>query len=90
MEQYIIEMKDIQKNFEFVKAIVNGQFNLKKGEIHSLIGENGAGKSTMMKIVYGIYPKDAGEIKIRGQVFDKLTPKTAIENGIGMGIRSSC
>lgn len=84
MEQYIIEMKDIQKNFEFVKAIVNGQFNLKKGEIHSLIGENGAGKSTMMKIVYGIYPKDAGEIKIRGQVFDKLTPKTAIENGIGM------
>lgn len=84
MEEYIIEMKDIQKNFEFVKAIVNGQFNLRHGEIHSLIGENGAGKSTMMKIMYGIYPKDAGEIRIRGKVVDKITPKMAIEQGIGM------
>lgn len=84
MESYIIEMTDIQKNFEFVKAIANGQFNLKAGEIHSLIGENGAGKSTMMKIIYGIYPKDAGEIRIRGKLFDKLTPRMAIENGIGM------
>lgn len=84
MENYILEMKDIQKNFDFVKAISNGQFNLKEGEIHSLIGENGAGKSTMMKIIYGIYPKDAGEILIRGKSFDKLDPSTAIDNGIGM------
>lgn len=84
MEDYIIEMKDIQKNFEFVKAVVNGQFNLRQGEIHSLIGENGAGKSTMMKIMYGIYPKDGGEIRIRGQVVDKITPKFAIGQGIGM------
>ena len=84
MEPYIIEMVDIKKNFEFVKAIVDGQFNLKAGEIHSLIGENGAGKSTMMKIIYGMYPHDGGVVKLRGKVFDKITPKLAIMEGIGM------
>ena len=58
MNEYIVEMTNISKNFGEVKAVIDGQFNLKKGEIHSLIGENGAGQSTMMKILYGIYGND--------------------------------
>jgi len=84
MDEYIIEMSDIEKNFEHVKAVEKGHFNLKKGEIHSLIGENGAGKSTMMKILYGIYSKDGGTIKIKGKELDNISPKIAIKNGIGM------
>jgi ABC-type uncharacterized transport systems, ATPase components len=72
------------KSFGPVKAIKSGRFNLKKGEIHSLIGENGAGKSTMMKLLYGIYENDGGEIKINGETVTGLTPKKAIEHGIGM------
>lgn len=84
MNEYIVEMTDIAKSFGAVKAVQNGQFNLKKGEIHSLIGENGAGKSTMMKMLYGIYPNDSGTIKINGRETKGITPKIAIEHGIGM------
>lgn len=81
---YCLEMIDIKKNFDSIQAIVNGNFNLNKGEIHSLIGENGAGKSTMMKIAYGLYSADNGIINIKGDKFDSLTPKKAIDLGIGM------
>ncbi len=84
MNEHIVDMTNIQKNFGDVRAVVDGQFNLKKGEIHSLIGENGAGKSTMMKILYGIYEHDSGEIKINGTEITGLTPAKAIEKGIGM------
>ncbi|MEM1486326.1 ABC transporter ATP-binding protein [Oscillospiraceae bacterium PP1C4] len=84
MNDYIVEMTNIEKCFALVKAVSNGQFNLKKGEIHALIGENGAGKSTMMKMLYGIYPNDDGVIKIKGTEMTGLTPKIAIEHGIGM------
>ena len=53
MNEYVVEMKGIVKNFGQVQAVKHGEFTLKKGEIHSLIGENGAGKSTMMKLLYG-------------------------------------
>ena len=52
---------------------------MKKGEIHSLIGENGAGKSTMMKMLYGMYGIDDGEIIIGGEKVENLSPKIAIE-----------
>lgn len=84
LSDYIIEMKDIVKNFGPVQAIKNGQFNLKKGEIHSLIGENGAGKSTMLKILYGIYARDGGTVTVDGREMGEIVPKTAIEMGIGM------
>lgn len=84
MSEYIVEMEGIKKSFGSVKAVKNGRFNLKKGEIHSLIGENGTGKSTMMKMLYGMYEVDEGEIKLDGQVIDTLNPKIAIEKGIGM------
>ena len=75
---YVVEMKDIKKSFGDVHAVRNGQFTLKKGEVHSLIGENGAGKSTMMKLLYGMYPHDEGEIKINGKVYEHLNPKVTI------------
>ena len=84
MSDYVVEMHDIVKTFGTVQAVKNGEFTLKKGEIHSLIGENGAGKSTMMKLLYGMYPIDSGSVIIKGETVSALTPKTAIEHGIGM------
>lgn len=81
---YCLEMSNIKKSFGNIKAIQNGNFNLKKGEIHSLIGENGAGKSTMMKIAYGLYAPDEGDIFIKGEKYESLNPKKAIDIGIGM------
>lgn len=80
----IVTMKGIQKRFGEVRAIRNGQFDLFPGEIHSVIGENGAGKSTMMKILYGLYQPDAGEITVRGNRMEAYTPKDALAMGIGM------
>lgn len=84
--EYIIEMTDILKEFGPVKAIENGQFNLKKGEIHSLIGENGAGKSTMMNILYGLFPQTDGQVSVHGKPIDpqRYHTKDAISMGIGM------
>ncbi|MDO5088733.1 MAG: ABC transporter ATP-binding protein [Leptotrichiaceae bacterium] len=80
----IVKMTDIIKTFGEVQAIKNGNFNLFEGEIHSLIGENGAGKSTMMKLLYGIYSIDSGSIEIYGKKLENYTPKDAINLGIGM------
>ncbi len=84
MSEYVVEMTGIVKNFGEVQAVKNGFFNLKKGEIHSLIGENGAGKSTMMKLLYGMYGFDDGTVKVNGEELSSITPKLAIEKGIGM------
>jgi simple sugar transport system ATP-binding protein len=84
MNNYAVEMTGIVKSFGPVHAVKNASFTLVKGEIHSLIGENGAGKSTMMKLLYGMYPIDSGTISIDGRPMGTLTPKIAIRNGIGM------
>jgi len=84
MNEYIVEMKNINKSFGTVQAVKAGQFTAKKGEIHALIGENGAGKSTMMKLLFGMYPIDDGEIIICGEKMEKITPKIAIGHGVGM------
>lgn len=84
MSGFVVEMKNIVKTFGPVNAVKNGHFSLKPGEIHSLIGENGAGKSTMMKLLYGMYDFDEGEIFINGEAITQISPKIAIEKGIGM------
>lgn len=84
MKNKIVEMIGINKTFPNVKAVEDGKFDLYAGEIHSLIGENGAGKSTMMKMLYGVYTPDSGEIIINGRSMQKLTSKEAIGLGIGM------
>lgn len=80
----IVEMRSIVKHFGKVKAINNGHFELKRGQLHSLIGENGAGKSTMMKLLYGMYDLTDGEIYVNNQLITDLTPSKAISLGIGM------
>jgi ABC-type uncharacterized transport system ATPase subunit len=84
LSEFVVEMKNIVKTFGPVNAVKNGYFSLKAGEIHSLIGENGAGKSTMMKLLYGMYDFDEGEIFINGKAVAQINPKLAIEMGIGM------
>ncbi len=80
----LVEMKNITKVFPGVKAIDNGKFDLNEGEVHALIGENGAGKSTMLKILYGLYTPEEGTILIKGKEYKGITTKEAIDLGIGM------
>jgi len=81
----LVKMTNISKSFAFVKAIDQGCFDLIPGEIHSLIGENGAGKSTMMKILYGMYKAEEGQIFINGKRLDEsYNTSQAIAHNIGM------
>ncbi len=83
-DQYLVEMINIVKRFPNVLANNNACFNLRRGEVHALLGENGAGKTTLMNILYGIYRADQGEIKVNGVKVDIRSPRDAIKLGIGM------
>ena len=82
-EQLTLELKGIWKQFSGNAVLKDANFKLKKGEIHALVGENGAGKSTMMNITFGIIPKDKGEILIDGEVCEISNPRVAQDFGIG-------
>lgn len=84
MEKYIIEMLNITKKFPGIIANDNITLQLKKGEIHALLGENGAGKSTLMSVLFGLYQPEAGEIRKNGEVVKINNPNDANELGIGM------
>ena len=80
----IVVMKGITKIFGKNKVLDEVNFELKKGEIHALLGENGAGKTTLMNILYGLYSPNSGEIYINSNKYTHMTPKIAVESGIGM------
>lgn len=82
--EYVIEMSHITKKFGNFKANDDISLDLKKGEIHALLGENGAGKSTLMSILFGLYTPEEGSIKIRGKEVNIKNPNDANELGIGM------
>lgn len=67
MNEVILEMKNIEKRFSGVHALKSVNFELRKGEVHALMGENGAGKSTLIKVLCGIYPRDGGEVRLFGE-----------------------
>lgn len=82
--EWLLEVEGLSKEFPGVKALNNVSFQLKRGEVHALIGENGAGKSTLMKILTGIHKADSGIIRLKGKAFAAENPKHAQENGISM------
>lgn len=83
-ENYIIEMLNITKRFPGIIANDNITLQLKKGEIHALLGENGAGKSTLMSVLFGLYQPEEGEIRKNGKKVDIRNPNDATALGIGM------
>lgn len=84
MENTLVQMESISKSFGSVQALEDVHLTLKKGEVHSLLGENGAGKSSLMNILAGLYTPDTGWIRVRGKGVDLTSPKAAIDLGIGM------
>lgn len=84
MENYAIEMLNITKKFPGIIANDNITLQLKKGEIHALLGENGAGKSTLMSVLFGLYQPEEGEIRKDGKKVTINDPNDANDLGIGM------
>ena len=84
MDNYIIEMLGITKEFPGIIANDNITLQLKKGEIHALLGENGAGKSTLMSVLFGLYQPEKGVIRVKGQEVRIKGPLDANALGIGM------
>ena len=84
MEKYAIEMLNITKRFPGIIANDNITLQLKKGEIHALLGENGAGKSTLMSVLFGLYQPEEGEIRKDGEMVTINDPNDANALGIGM------
>ena len=82
--EYIIEMLNITKDFPGIRANDNITLQLRKGEIHALLGENGAGKSTLMSILFGLYQPTSGVVKKNGQEVKINTPNDANDLNIGM------
>lgn len=84
MNQLFLKMKDISKSFPGVKALDGAAIEVKEGEVHALMGENGAGKSTFVKILNGLIQPDGGEIAIWGEKVTVLRPAHALQLGIAM------
>ncbi len=85
MEQdYILEVDGICKSFPGVAALQNVGFKVRRGTVHSLMGENGAGKSTMMKILLGVYTRNSGKIIFNGREVTYKGPRDALNDGLAM------
>lgn len=82
MSEYYLEVKNISKSFAGVQALKNVHLRIRPGETHCLAGENGCGKSTLIKIISGFYTADSGEVIINGHSYTKLTPRESMNLGI--------
>lgn len=83
-EKYLLSIRDLTKSFSGVTVLKGVDFDVRPGTVHSLMGENGAGKSTMMKCLFGIYKQDKGSFFLNGEEFNFTDPKHALENGVSM------
>jgi ribose transport system ATP-binding protein len=84
MAEEFLRMRGISKSYPGVKALDVVSFDVRKGEVHALIGENGAGKSTLIKILAGAQRADSGEIEIEGRIIRHPTPEVMLESGIAV------
>ena len=84
MEDTVLEIKNLSKSFAKNKVLENISLTVKRGAVVGLMGENGAGKSTMMKCLFGIYAKDEGQFFLDNTLIDFKSPKDALENGVAM------
>ena len=84
MDNVILEIKNLSKSFAKNKVLDGINLTLKKGSVLGLMGENGAGKSTMMKCLFGIYAIDEGQFIFDGKIINFKSPKEALENGVAM------
>jgi ribose transport system ATP-binding protein len=84
MADILVEMEGIEKSFLGVHALSQCQFELRPGEVHALVGENGAGKSMLLKILAGVSAKDSGHILCKGRVVEIPNPRAAQNLGISM------
>jgi simple sugar transport system ATP-binding protein len=82
MSEYLLEMKNIYKSFSGVHALDNVNFAVRPGKVMCLAGENGCGKSTLVKIISGVYTRDSGEVYYQGEKITKITPAEATRLGI--------
>lgn len=82
MSEYLLEMKSIHKSFSGVHAVNDVDFAIRPGKVMCLVGENGCGKSTLVKIISGVYTKDSGEVWFNGEKVSKITPAEATQLGI--------
>ena len=83
-QEVLLQMTDICKEFPGVKALDHVSLTVKKGTVHALMGETGAGKSTLMKCLFGIYSKDAGKIELEGKEVNFKNSREALNNGVAM------
>ena len=82
MAEQILSLKGIRKSFGGVHALKGVDLEIKKGEVHCLAGENGCGKSTIIKVISGFYQPDAGQIAVDGEIYAKMSPTESIRAGI--------
>lgn len=83
-QRLTLQLSGITKSFPGIVANDRVDFTLEEGEIHTILGENGAGKSTLMNMIAGLYPADAGEMRVFGEQVNFTNPRQAIEKSIGM------
>ena len=83
-DELVLEMRGIRKEFPGTVANDDVDLDVRRGEVHALLGENGAGKSTLMNILYGLYRPDAGELLLNGKRVEFSSARDAIGAGIGM------
>ncbi|MCG8452240.1 MAG: sugar ABC transporter ATP-binding protein [Spirochaetales bacterium] len=82
MSDYILDARGIRKSFGGVKALKGVDLSIRRGEIHCLAGENGCGKSTLIKVISGFYEADGGQFALDGESFTKIAPAEAIRRGL--------
>jgi ribose transport system ATP-binding protein len=80
----IIRLSGIDKRFGMAQVLTDVDFDLKKGEVHALVGENGAGKTTLMNVLYGLVPRDEGEVWIKGNQFGHVTTSKVKDAGVAL------